>query len=60
MIMPNDIDHLPTAKQRELKRIVEVIFDEFRGATENAIGPRKGATTLKIILFDMRRYVGYC
>jgi hypothetical protein len=60
MIMPNDIDHLPTAKQRELERIVEVIFDEFRGATENAIGPGKGAPTLKIILFDMRRYVGYC
>jgi uncharacterized protein len=51
MKMRNDLDHLPTAKQRELERIVEVIFDEFRGATENATGPRKGARILKIILF---------
>lgn len=38
-------------KQRELERIVETIFDEFRSATENATGPRKGARILKIILF---------
>jgi uncharacterized protein len=49
--MRNDLNLLPTAKQRELERIVEVIFDEFRGATENATGPRKGARILKIILF---------
>lgn len=49
--MRNDLNHLPTAKQRELERIVEVIFDEFRGATENATGPRKGARILKVILF---------
>jgi uncharacterized protein len=49
--MRNDIDHLTTAKQRELERIVEVIFDEFRGAIENATGPRKGGRILKIILF---------
>lgn len=51
MKMRNDLNHLPTAKQRELERIVEGIFDEFRGATENATGPRKGARILKIILF---------
>lgn len=49
--MRNDINHLPTAKQRELERVVEIIFDEFREATENATGPRKGARILKIILF---------
>ncbi|WP_234179821.1 nucleotidyltransferase and HEPN domain-containing protein [Sphingopyxis sp. NFH-91] len=49
--MHTDIDHLPAAKQRELERVVETIFDEFRGATENATGPRKGARILKIILF---------
>ncbi|WP_447759702.1 HEPN domain-containing protein [Sphingopyxis panaciterrae] len=49
--MRTDIDHLPPAKQRELERVVETIFDEFRGATENATGPRKGARILKIILF---------
>lgn len=49
--MRNDIDHLPAAKQRELERIVEIIFDEYRGATENATGPRKAARIIKIILF---------
>jgi uncharacterized protein len=49
--MRTDLTHLPAAKQRELERIVETIFEEFRGATENATGPRKGARILKIILF---------
>jgi len=49
--MRTDLDHLPATKQRELERIVEVIFDEFRQATENATGPRKGAQILKVILF---------
>ncbi len=51
MNMRTDLDHLPPAKQRELERIVEVIFDEFRAATENATGSRKGARILKIVLF---------
>ena len=49
--MRTDLDHLPAAKQRELERVIETIFDEFRGSTENATGPRKGARILKIILF---------
>jgi predicted nucleotidyltransferase len=49
--MRTDLDHLPANKQRELERIVEAIFDEFRAATENATGERKGARILKIILF---------
>jgi len=49
--MRTDLDHLPAPKQRELERIVEVIFDEFRQATENATGRRKGARILKVILF---------
>lgn len=49
--MRTDLDHLPAAKQRELERIVEILFDEFREATENATGRRKGARILKIILF---------
>ncbi|WP_371433173.1 nucleotidyltransferase and HEPN domain-containing protein [Novosphingobium sp.] len=49
--MRTDIDHLPAAKQRELERIVEVIFEEFRNAIGNATGPRKGARILKIVLF---------
>ncbi|WP_310089315.1 MULTISPECIES: HEPN domain-containing protein [unclassified Sphingopyxis] len=49
--MRTDTDHLPAAKQRELERIVEILFDEFGQATENATGRRKGARILKIILF---------
>lgn len=49
--MRTDVDHLPAAKQRELERIVEIIFDEFGAATENATGRRKGARILKVILF---------
>lgn len=49
--MRTDIDHLPAAKQRELERIVEILFEEFRDATENATGRRKGARILKIVLF---------
>ena len=49
--MRTDLDHLPATKQRELERIVEIIFEEFRAATENADGRRKGARILKIALF---------
>lgn len=49
--MRTDLDHLSAHKQRELERIVEVIFEEFGAAIENATGPRKGARILKIILF---------
>ena len=49
--MRTDVDHLPAAKKRELERIVEILFDEFGQATENATGRRKGARILKIILF---------
>lgn len=51
MPMRTDIDHLPAAKQRELGRVVEILFDEFRQATEHATGSRKGARILKVILF---------
>lgn len=49
--MRTDLDHLPPAKQRELERVVEILFEEFREANENATGRRKGARILKIILF---------
>ena len=49
--MKTELDHLPPAKQRELERVVSVIFEEFREATENATGDRKRARILKIILF---------
>lgn len=49
--MRTDLDHLPPAKQRELEHVVEILFEEFRVANENATARRKGAQILKIILF---------
>lgn len=49
--MRTDINHLPPAKQRELDRVVEMLFQGFREATQNATGRRKSARILKVILF---------
>lgn len=49
--MRSDINHLPHAKQRELDRVVEMLFQGFRETTQNATGPRKSARILKVILF---------
>ncbi|MGN6622465.1 MAG: HEPN domain-containing protein [Sphingomonas sp.] len=49
--MRTDLDHLPPAKQRELERVVELLFDEFGDATKLATGKRKAGRILKIILF---------
>ncbi|MDF0544996.1 nucleotidyltransferase domain-containing protein [Sphingobium sp. H39-3-25] len=49
--MRTDLDHLPSAKQRELDRVVEMLFQGFREATQEATGRRKSARILKIILF---------
>jgi hypothetical protein len=49
--MRSDINHLPHAKQRELDRVVEMLFQGFRETVQNATGPRKSARILKIILF---------
>lgn len=49
--MRTELDHLPTAKQRELEHVVEILFEEFRAENENATARRKGAQILKIILF---------
>ncbi|MBN8818710.1 MAG: nucleotidyltransferase domain-containing protein [Sphingomonas sp.] len=46
-----DLGHLPATKQRELERIVEMIFQGFREATQNATGRKKSARIVKIILF---------
>ncbi|MBO9375565.1 HEPN domain-containing protein [Sphingomonas histidinilytica] len=50
--MRTDLSHLPALKQREIDRVVEMIFQGFREATQNATGRRqKSARILKIILF---------
>ncbi len=47
-----DLDHLPQKKQRELTRVVEILFAEFEDAVKLATSPRKKAgRILKIVLF---------
>ena len=49
--MRTDLDHLPPAKQRELERVVQIIFEEFGDASNLATGKRKAGRIHKIILY---------
>ena len=49
--MRTDLTHLPSGKRRELERAVEILFQGFREATQDAIGRRKTGRILKVILF---------
>lgn len=50
--MRTDLDHLPFAKQRELERVVQILFKEFGDATAIATSTwKKQARILKIILY---------
>ena len=50
--MRTDLDHLPPAKQRELERVVQILFEEFGEATAIANSDwKKKGRILKIILY---------
>ena len=50
--MRTDFDHLPPAKQRELERVVQILFEEFGEATALATQDwKKKGRILKIILY---------
>jgi predicted nucleotidyltransferase/HEPN domain-containing protein len=50
--MRTSLDHLPAAKQRELERVVRILFEEFGDATAIATSPwKKQARILKVILY---------
>ncbi|PTQ58575.1 HEPN domain-containing protein [Sphingomonas sp. PP-CE-3G-477] len=49
--MRRDLDHLPSAKQREIERVLQILFEEFEAANGVATGPRKRARILKVILY---------
>ena len=57
--MRNDLDHLPPAKQRELERVVQIIFEEFGAAHENATARRKRGRILKVILYGSHARGGW-
>lgn len=50
--MRRDLDHLPANKQRELERVVQLVFEEFEDVTASASASRKKAgRILKVILY---------
>jgi len=50
--MRTDLDHLPASKQRELERVVQILFEEFGEATALATQEwKKKGRILKIILY---------
>lgn len=51
-MMRTDLDHLPPPKQRELERVVQILFEEFGEATALATQEwKKSGRILKIILY---------
>ncbi len=50
--MRTDLDHLPASKQRELERVVRVLFEEFEAALKSATQPwKKQGRILKLVLY---------
>jgi uncharacterized protein len=49
--MRTDLDHLPPAKQRELERVKQILFEEFEAATNKTNGFGKVARIFKIVLY---------
>jgi uncharacterized protein len=49
--MRTDLSHLPPHKQRELDRVVQIIFEEFEDALSLASGWKKKARIDKILLY---------
>lgn len=50
--MRTDLDHLPSQKQRELKHVVRVLFEEFEAVTARATQAwKKRGRILKIVLY---------
>ncbi|UAJ12506.1 HEPN domain-containing protein [Glacieibacterium megasporae] len=49
--MRTGLDHLPAGKQRELERVVAILFEEFQAAARNATGKRATGRILKILLY---------
>lgn len=57
--MRTDLDHLPPEKQRELEHVLEVLFQEFSAAQENATGRRVRGRIVKLILYGSHARGGW-
>lgn len=49
--MRTDLDHLPANKQRELERVLQILFEEFNDVQALATGKRKAGRIVKVILY---------
>lgn len=49
--MRTELDHLPANKQRELERVLQILFEEFNDVQALATGKRKAGRILKVILY---------
>lgn len=49
--MRTDLDHLPAAKQRELERVVQILFEEFEEAHGQATSGRRTRGRIAKIIF---------
>lgn len=49
--MRTELDHLPASKQRELERVVQILFEEFEDAKGKPTGDKKLGRILKIVLY---------
>lgn len=57
--MRTDLSQLPAAKQRELDRVVQLLFEEFEAVNGAATGRRKRGKILKIILYGSHARGGW-
>lgn len=49
--MRTELDHLPANKQRELARVLQILFEEFNDVQSLATGKRKTGRILKVVLY---------
>jgi predicted nucleotidyltransferase/HEPN domain-containing protein len=57
--MKTDLDHLPASKQRDLDRVVQILFEEFAAAHETATARRRRGRILKVILYGSHARGGW-
>lgn len=57
--MRTDLDHLPPEKLRELEHVVQVLFEEFSAAQENAKGRRARGRIVKVVLYGSHARGGW-
>lgn len=57
--MRTDLDHLPPTKQRELERVLQILFEEFGDAHSEAKGRRRLGRIVKIILYGSHARGGW-